>query len=533
MINNKILLTAALAGTAIGLPSKSNGYASSLDYVDSGLSQFQSTVESIVQSIGLKWFDNNAHNSPISADELVIDDIKYKVLKHDQFPDHRIRLSEPKLCDAGVQQYSGYVDISDSRSLFFWFFESRSDPKSDPFVMWLNGGPGCSSSTGLLTELGPCSVAHGGKDTEYNTHSWNNNANLLFLDQPINVGYSYSDSDSVNTTPVAADDVYAFLQIFFKHYDDYAKLPFSIAAESYGGRYAPLIADVINNHNQIDKSVYMKQGAEDNFLHINLESILLGNGLTDPKIQFPAVYDYACHGPYKIFDPEGGECANLKSKANTCERLIDTCYKTDSRFTCLPAALYCWSGMYGGFQQLGLNPYDVRKTCDRKKDGDLCYKQMGWIETYLNQPEVKKELGVPKFVEFESCNFDVNRSFMGQGDSMHNSADPTIPNLLDSGVRVLVYAGKADFMCNYIGNKKWVEQLPHELGQEIAASNDETWIVDGNKAGAFKIAQNDKAVLQFVEIEGAGHMVPLDRGHEALALFNGWVHGNGLNSTVI
>ena len=199
--------------------------------------------------------------------------------------------------------------------------------------MWLNGGPGCSSSTGLLTELGPCAVANGGKETKYNEYSWNSNANLLFLDQPINVGYSYSDSDTVNNTPVAADDVYAFLQIFFKHYKQYAKLPFSIAAESYGGRYAPLIADVINNHNKLEKSINVSKN-KDSFKHINLESILLGNGLTNPLIQFPAVYDYACHGPYEIFDPNGGECRNLKSKASTCEKLVDTCYKINSRFTC-------------------------------------------------------------------------------------------------------------------------------------------------------------------------------------------------------
>ncbi|TIA86184.1 hypothetical protein E3P99_03754 [Wallemia hederae] len=527
-LNQVNLLTLTnLALSAYALPSTTpplNGLSrfSTLG-LDSGLATIQASIESSLQYIGLDLF--GAEKSPL-------------VLSHDQFPNHQIRLFHPKLCDAGVKQYSGYIDISDSKSLFFWFFESRSDPSSDPLVMWLNGGPGCSSSTGLLTELGPCNIGKDGQSTTYNEHSWNTNANLLFLDQPVNVGYSYSDTDNVNTTPVAADDVYAFLQIFFKHYKQYADLPFSIAAESYGGRYAPLIADVINNHNQIDKSIYKLNNSVDDFKTINLKSILLGNGLTDPKVQFPSVYDYACHGPYQIFDPNGSECANLKSKAHTCESLIDTCYKTDSRFTCLPAALYCsylgmneGSGMYGAFQQLGLNPYDVRQTCDRKKDGDLCYKSMDWIQTYLNKPQVKKELGVPKYIEFQSCNFDVNRSFMGQGDSMHNSADPAIPNLLDSGISVLVYAGKADFMCNYIGNKIWVEQLPHALGKDIAQMDDVEWHFDGHKAGSYKLAQRGATQLAFLEIEEASHMVPMSQPEFSNEFFNQWIHNHAFNST--
>ncbi|KAJ7828852.1 serine carboxypeptidase-domain-containing protein, partial [Mycena olivaceomarginata] len=106
------------------------------------------------------------------------------------------------LCDTSVKQYSGYLDIADDKHLFFWFFESRNSPSTDPLVLWLNGGPGCSSSTGLLFELGPCSIANEGKNTTFNKHSWTSSANMIvsrnslvvasltgiqFLDQPVNV----------------------------------------------------------------------------------------------------------------------------------------------------------------------------------------------------------------------------------------------------------------------------------------------------------------------------------------------------------
>jgi carboxypeptidase C (cathepsin A) len=76
------------------------------------------------------------------------------------------------------------------------------------------GGPGCSSTTGLLFELGGCTIVDEGQNVTYNKHSWNNNANILFLDQPVGVGYSYSDSGDVNNSPAAAEDVYAFLILF-------------------------------------------------------------------------------------------------------------------------------------------------------------------------------------------------------------------------------------------------------------------------------------------------------------------------------
>src|SRR5271154_4615180 len=100
------------------------------------------------------------------------------------------------------------------------FFESRNDPQNDPVVLWLNGGPGCSSLTGLFLELGPASIDENLK-LVHNPYSWNANASVIFLDQPVNVGFSYSGS-SVTNTIAAGKDVYALLTLFFKQFPEYA-----------------------------------------------------------------------------------------------------------------------------------------------------------------------------------------------------------------------------------------------------------------------------------------------------------------------
>lgn len=117
-----------------------------------------------------------------------------------------------------------------------------------------------------------------------------------FRPSAINVGYSYSESGgTINNTPAAAEDVYAFLQLFLNRYPKYSTAPFSVAAESYGGHYAPHIASTINKHNK-EKSVAPTPGVK----RINLSSVLIGNGLTEPFTQMGSVPAQACDGQLSI-----------------------------------------------------------------------------------------------------------------------------------------------------------------------------------------------------------------------------------------
>jgi len=334
----------------------------------------------------------------------------------------------------------------------------------------------------------------------------------------------------VNNTPLAAEDAYAFLQLFFAKFDKFASNDFHIAAESYGGRYAPLFAAKIHEKNQALQSSRFVNTNNMAPKHIQLASVMLGNGLTEPQTQFASVPDYACKGKYAIFEEDSPTCTKLYSKASTCASLIGSCYSSNSRFTCLPAALYCWSGLYTDAQQSGLNLYDVRRKCDRAedKDGPLCYRGLQDMERYMNMPSTKKAYGVPASLEFKSCNMEINQGFMMQGDSTHNSAE-VLPQLIADGVRVLVYAGEADFMCNAIGNERWLMKLEQPYHAELEKTKATKWIAgDKSEAGYVRAAGKGFGNVAYVRVANAGHMVPLDVPGPALEMVEAWLSNKAL-----
>lgn len=216
------------------------------------------------------------------------------------------------------------------------FFESRNDPKNDPVILWLNGGPGCSSLTGLFLELGPSSIDKNLK-LHSNPYSWNANASVIFLDQPVNVGYSYSGS-SVSNTIAAGKDVYALLTLFFKQFPEYAKQDFHIAGESYAGHYIPVFTSEILSHKK---------------RNINLKSVLIGNGLTDGLTQYEHYKPMACgEGGYPAV-LDDGECQAMENALPRCQSLIQNCYDSESVWSCVPASIYCNNALLGPYQRTG------------------------------------------------------------------------------------------------------------------------------------------------------------------------------------
>ncbi|CAI9535784.1 unnamed protein product [Staurois parvus] len=166
------------------------------------------------------------------------------------------------------RQFSGYLDVPGGKHLHYWFVESQKNPSSSPLVLWMNGGPGCSSLDGLLTEHGPFLIQPDGVSLEYNSYSWNKIANVLYLEAPAGVGFSYSDDKNykTNDTEVAHNN-YLALKKFYTLFPEYSANDLYITGESYGGVYVPSLAVQVSQDSTI-----------------NLKGIAVGNGLSSYEI---------------------------------------------------------------------------------------------------------------------------------------------------------------------------------------------------------------------------------------------------------
>jgi len=183
--------------------------------------------------------------------------------------------------------YSGLVTIDHSEfthgefgdkakdDIFYWWFESQNDPKTDPVVLWLTGGPGCASEIALFYENGPYAFNEDGKTLKENPSSWNKISNLIYVDQPIGTGFSHSDAgDYVKNETEVAEDMAQFIIKFIALYPQLEGLDFYITGESYAGHYIPAIS-----HN-----FHFKHKDE---IKMNFKGLAIGNGLVDPYLQYP------------------------------------------------------------------------------------------------------------------------------------------------------------------------------------------------------------------------------------------------------
>ncbi len=160
----------------------------------------------------------------------------------------------------------------------------------------------------------------------------------------------------------------------------------------------------------------------------------------------------------------------------------------------------------------GLNPYDIRIKCAVPP---LCY-DFSDVDEFLGQAATKEALGVDPSRTWESCNYTVNGMF---GDDWMKSMEQNVPTLLSLGVRVLIYAGDVDFICNWLGNKAWALGMPWPHSDEFAKEGDHPWVVAGEGAGFARSAAN----FTFLQVSNAGHMVPLDKPQQALAMVNAFL----------
>jgi len=411
-------------------------------------------------------------------------------------------------CDPGVKQVSGYFDIQSTtnKHYFFWMFESKQTPSTAPVILWMTGGPGCSSGLAVIAENGPCHINLETGQMYMNNYSWNNVANVIYIDQPAGVGFSYGDTTGYDSNEtMVAEDMYHFMEAFYKAYPQYLTNPLFVYGESYGGHFAPATAHRIWQGNVKKEGVQMP-----------LTGLSTGNGMTQPEIQL----QWYGHLAYDWCKNVLGQPCISKSAFDTqqaaipeCVSLIKTCNANANSSGCATAMNNCLGSQMGPFQNTGLNVYDVRKPCI----GDLCYN-FTYASAFMNRPDVQQSLGVAaQHIDWHVCSFSVNGMF--NRDWMRNF-DSYVKDLLNADIRVLVYSGDVDFICNWLGNKAWTLALDWKNAKDFNAAADLPWWLNEMPAGRFRTASTTahKLAFTFLQIHEAGHMVPMDQPERALEM---------------
>ncbi|KAF8323700.1 serine carboxypeptidase [Clavulina sp. PMI_390] len=467
-----------------------------------------------------------------AAEALQIDTVPtdiFTTFTHPSLPSHSLRIKQhTNFCDTTVRSYTGYLDAAyGTQHLFFYYFESRHDPKTDPVVIWLNGGPGCSSTSGLFMENGPCRVNKHGNATSYNDYGWNDRANLIFIDQPVNTGFSYSDhSIDVFTTTDAARTIQDFVRLFFEAFPDLKGRPLHLSGESYAGRYIPVFAAAILDGNEKLNSSHTTP--------INLQSVAIGNGAVNMPQMVPSIYRMLCtHASVApVLNVE--QCVDLKHRNTLCQKKVDAdCKNKPTQLSCAAAVEYCMGIIVEALVVAEKNPYDLTKVCDQPSPRRWIFPQSLATPVFLTS--VQDQLGIPTtFGRFKGCSSSVGSGFLERGDHLISSQFH-LEQLIERGVRVLMYDGVLDAYANRIGYLGVAESLEWSGQAEFTQKPLSPWFTSTGSgvaldppAGHVKTVRKKnsiggESVLSWVEIDGSGHMVPFDKPLEALVMINKWL----------
>ncbi|KAL5351072.1 hypothetical protein ACLOAV_004647 [Pseudogymnoascus australis] len=479
-----------------------------------------------------------------------------------------ISYKKPGICETtpGVKSYSGYVhlppgllsDISGENqdypiNTFFWFFESRKDPQNAPLAIWLNGGPGGSSLMGALQENGPCFIGADSNSSYLNPWSWNNEVNMLYLDQPAQVGFSYdvltnitvdltqvgelkkmiptdftdgvpeqnntfyvgtvgsqSLGKTANTTVHAAHALWHFAQTWFAEFPAYKPNNdhVSLWTESYGGHYGPGFFQFFQQQNErINNGTIDEEGTH----YIHLDTLGIVNGLLDNLIQFPSYNQMAYNNTYGIqhiskeqyektvyeYDRPGG----CREKLAACQKLAKA-EDPDWRGN-VPSVIKCFddiqkgecASMEGVGESITWGWFDIAHP---KADPT----PEPYMHGYLTQDWVLSALGVP--VNFTAESSAVGNVFDSTGDINRAGSMEAVAYLLDSGVKVHMMYGDRDYACNWLGGEAVSLLIDHDGSDGFRGAGYAPILTNEGEGGFVRQYGN----YSFSRVFQAGHEVP-------------------------
>ncbi|XP_050208293.1 serine carboxypeptidase-like 20 [Mercurialis annua] len=452
------------------------------------------------------------------------------------------------------KHYSGYIklglELGERKNLFYYFVESERDPVKDPLILWLNGGPGCSSMDGFIYEHGPFNFEAPKVSGELpklhpNPYSWSKVANVIYLDSPAGVGLSFAHNTSLYKTGdfQTAKDTHIFIQQWLKKFPEFVSNPFYLAGESYAGVYVPTLAS------NIVKGI--KAGIKP---VINFKGYLLGNPITDNSYDGNALVPFAhgmglisdeihqravdsCNGSY--FDSEVPKCVSALDrvfraidKVNLYD-ILEPCYHNKASFGAqsmvpdtfkelgmqtrtLPVRTRlfgrAWPFMAPVLEGLVLSWPQVLS--DAKTSTPPCVSDEV-ASAWLNNAHVRRAIHAAPQIYIGAWELCTNRL-----EYWHDAGSALMyhKKLTSEGYRALIYSGDHDMCVPFTGTEAWTRSINNKIVDEWRPWMSST----GQVAGFLQGYANN---LTFLTIKGAGHTVPEYKPREAFDFVKRWLEG--------
>lgn len=473
-----------------------------------------------------------------------------------------------------TEHYAGHIPAShtDDKKLFYWLFlpdtvdattvESENDI---PLIIWLNGGPGCSSMDGLWIENGPFRLVppqeSGMNDwnIEINPYSWHKTpAYVLYVDQPVGTGLSFTKLGNYCKNDLQIDiDFHLFLENFMLVYKDFflksekekvtsddgkeveqytMKRQMYFSGESHAGHYIPSMMDYILKKNDETKSKNMP------LVKFDLKGGAIGNGWVDPYYQYSA--SDVAYGASLI---DLAQKEELDKREVECrEDLKEGKLDSSKCFSLLSDVI---SDSAGRHAKKKVSVYDNRLWEKRGGSRDFPPGHK-YVESYLggwsgkeypndmtvDYKDVLKALHAEESVSanqrFEECTdppYDALATQDGLGVRDEVVAILSHPDK----PRLLFFNGVNDMICNHVGNERFLDNLPWAHQKDWTLSTRYAWdpFPDGENsvkepAGYMKQFDN----LLFLKVMASGHMVPMDVPDIALEMIRSFVFSKPFDS---
>ncbi|KAJ7094353.1 alpha/beta-hydrolase [Mycena epipterygia] len=411
--------------------------------------------------------------------------------------------------------HSGHIGLrgdseAEPKRSFFWYFEAEHDAEKAPIILTMGGGPGTSGMLNPMSAQGPCLA--GENASVPNPNRWTEHFNLIALDHPVGVGFSYGTK--VNNSRNAAIDAYDFLQKFFRLFPHLSQNPLILSGGSYGGMYVPHIATVIHEQNIALAAGKGEPGA----IHLNLESMMVSNPISDATSHFSWLLQTRCY------------LADMYN-ASTCAEM----------FEILPACLDSiqlaqqgpgWSVERRVAAQNICNPLqdgdthgtvveDVRKKCYSKEPMGCLPPSFWWTESFLRRADIKDALGVPEHVNFNTLADDVTTEFRLYGDIIQPAYLLYEP-LLTAGIRLLHYVGGQDANCAWPGIISFLKLIQSPFQDEFLRAPDVPWPTVED--ATVRVVGEGAGNMTYILVAQGGHFVARDQPKLVKSIVEHWVH---------